>query len=295
MKPATLIKRMSLSRSDSHIGRFSMVACVAYLLAMVFMLQPLQAAEKASAGATFLQAAKLHVSPAKIQLGGANRKQQLLITAETAGGSLFDVTARCELSVADKSVAATDGSLLSGIVDGKTELLVRFQSIEKRVPVTVAGFNTYPPINFLNDVIPVFSKLGCNSGGCHGKQSGQNGFRLSVFGSEPEHDYVSLVKESRGRRIFPGDPERSLLVAKTIGRVAHGGGRRTQPGSSDHVLLAEWIRQGMPWGDDNAATLKSIRIEPSDRMMSMASQQQILVTAVYSDGSERDVTAATTY
>ncbi|MCH7686993.1 MAG: DUF1553 domain-containing protein, partial [Planctomycetes bacterium] len=85
------------------------------------------------------------------------------------------------------------------------------------------------------------------------------------------------------------------LVAKTIGRVAHGGGRRTQPGSSDHILLAEWIRQGMPWGNDDAATLITIRIEPQDRMMSMASQQQILVTAVYSDGSERDVTAATTY
>ena len=48
-------------------------------------------------------------------------------------------------------------------------------------------------------MIPIFTKLSCNGGGCHGKSGGQNGFRLSLLGFEPEIDYASLTREERGR------------------------------------------------------------------------------------------------
>jgi len=73
------------------------------------------------------------------------------------------------------------------------------------------------PINFPNQIVPIFTKLGCNAGGCHGKASGQNGFRLSLLGFEPSEDYEHLIKEARGRRIFPAAPERSLLLLKATG------------------------------------------------------------------------------
>src|SRR4029453_7187596 len=101
---------------------------------------------------------------------------------------------------------------------------------------------------FANDVVPLFSKLGCNSAGCHGKASGQNGFKLSVFGFDPGGDYSALGKEGRGRRIFPGAPEQSLLLLKPTGKVAHGGGRRIEPGSADYLVLREWLKQGTPVG-----------------------------------------------
>ncbi|HUG93884.1 MAG TPA: DUF1549 domain-containing protein [Planctomycetaceae bacterium] len=162
-------------------------------------------------------------------------------------------------------------------------------------PASVAAPHAPPAVHFENDIVPLFSKLGCNSGGCHGKSAGQNGFRLSVFGFDPRADYDALVKEARGRRLFPGDPEESLLVAKATGRMPHGGGRRTAPGSADHELLARWVRQGMPWGDEHAPRLASIRVEPAERVLAMRGDQQLLVTAVYSDGSVRDVTAASQY
>ena len=143
--------------------------------------------------------------------------------------------------------------------------------------------------------MPLFSKLHCNGGGCHGKQSGQNGFKLSVFGFDPREDYNALVKQARGRRLFPAAAAKSLLVTKPAGLVPHGGGQRMQPGSLDHELLVRWIEQGAPWGPDDAPQLASIVIQPADRIMAMQRDQQILVTAKFSNGSQRDVTSAASY
>src|SRR3954466_14358732 len=104
------------------------------------------------------------------------------------------------------------------------------------------------PINFANQIVPIFTKAGCNAGGCHGKSSGQNGFKLSLLGFEPTEDYEHLIKEARGRRIFPAAPERSLLLLKATGELPHGGGKRLEPGSEDYHLIVRWISQGMPYG-----------------------------------------------
>ena len=81
-----------------------------------------------------------------------------------------------------------DDAIVFGIVDGDTELLVRHSGLTARVSVEVSDISQYPPVKFQNDVIPLLSRLGCNSGGCHGKQSGQNGFKLSVFGFDAYSD-----------------------------------------------------------------------------------------------------------
>src|SRR3954470_16612551 len=81
------------------------------------------------------------------------------------------------------------------------------------------------PLNFANDIVPIFTKAGCNAGGCHGKASGQNGFKLSLLGFEPAEDYEHIVREARGRRVFPAAPEQSLLLTKSINSTPHGGGR----------------------------------------------------------------------
>ena len=58
-------------------------------------------------------------------------------------------------------------------------------------------------LNFANDIVPLLTRAGCNSGGCHGKQAGRNGFKLSLFGFDPAFDYQALTSESRGRRVLP--------------------------------------------------------------------------------------------
>src|SRR6185437_13352278 len=98
-------------------------------------------------------------------------------------------------------------------------------------------FTSGTPVNFANQVVRIFTKLGCNAGGCHGKASGQNGFRLSLLGFEPALDYETLVHEGRGRRLFPAAPEQSLLLLKAIAKMPHGGGRRLEPHSHEYRLI----------------------------------------------------------
>src|SRR5438876_7672136 len=106
------------------------------------------------------------------------------------------------------------------LANGTTEIIAQYGDKLARVPVSVQDVDVNLPINFTNQIVPIFTKLGCNAGGCHGKASGQNGFKLSLLGFEPEVDYNALVKEARGRRVFPAAPEHSLLLLKPTGLLA---------------------------------------------------------------------------
>jgi Protein of unknown function (DUF1553)/Protein of unknown function (DUF1549) len=148
------------------------------------------------------------------------------------------------------------------------------------------------PVSFVNEVVPILTKLGCNGGTCHGKATGQNGFKLSLFGFEPDEDYEHLVYEQRGRRLTPSAPEESLLLTKGAASVPHGGGRRLEHGTPTHNTLSQWIAQGMPNDLDDPARprLLSIEVLPKGLLMKAGASQTLKVTACFSDGSIRDIT-----
>jgi hypothetical protein len=160
---------------------------------------------------------------------------------------------------------------------------------------TLACADQSSQIRFTTDVVPVLTKLGCNSGGCHGKATGQNGFKLSLLGFEPEVDYQAIVKESRGRRILPGAPGRSLVLVKATNEKPHGGGQRTSVGSEEYEILRRWIADGMirPAADD--PVVERITTSPREQVMKNGASEELLVTAHYSDGTTRDVTRQAVY
>lgn len=238
---------------------------------------------------------RIQVEPATIEIGDTNRAQRVIVTAERANGLLIDVTHKVLWQSRNPQVCRVEDGFVVGVADGATELAVTVGALDAVVPVTVKNFAGFPPVDFANDLLPLFSKLGCNSGGCHGKASGQNGFKLSVFGFDSAADFDALVKEGRGRRLFAANPESSLLLKKATGTVPHGGGQRMKFGSADYQVLEAWIHQGTPFEQPNAAKLVRLTVSPRDRVMECGSQQQILATAHYSDGSERDVSAAAGY
>ena len=240
-------------------------------------------------------ARSLEVAPNPVVLGGTNRVQQIQVTASGPDGRQFDVTHQATLEITGTERAAVDGSTVRGVSDGDASLKVSYGGRVVEIPIRVRNRTTFPPVHYNNDIMPILSKLGCNSGGCHGKQSGQNGFKLSVFGFDPRADFNALVKEARGRRVSLASPGGSLLVAKASNAIAHGGGARTSTGSPDHFLLSQWVAQGAPWGNDGAPQVRSIRVSPAQRVLQATDEQQLLVTAVYSDGTTRDVTGASEY
>ena len=228
------------------------------------------------------------IRPEAIVLDGPDAVQQLIVEQ---ADSLRDRTASARYVSGDPEIAAVDDlGAVAAVGDGETSIRIEIGAVILEVPVTVRRVADPPPIHFENMVVPVFTKLGCNSGGCHGKAGGQNGFRLSLLGFEPKVDYDTLVKEGRGRRLFPANPRESLLLQKATGRVPHGGGALLREDSREYRGIVRWIAGGMPIGAEDAATVDRIEVYPDVRTLPNGAEQQLTVTAVYSDGTTEDVT-----
>lgn len=148
-----------------------------------------------------------------------------------------------------------------------------------------------PAVSFVNDVVPVLTKAGCNAGVCHAKAGGgQKGFHLSLLGFEAAEDYEHIVKENRGRRLFLSAPEKSLLLTKATGKTPHGGGLRIKADSQSYQILLNWIRQGASFDGETAPRLMALDVHPGRGTVQRNTEQQLKAIAKYSDGSERDVT-----
>ena len=228
--------------------------------------------------------------PTAVQLRGPTARFTLLIHGRTADGQLVDLTRVARYRAADPKIVAVDLNVLTPVADGKTTITVEADG--KTVPVAVTVTESASPrrFNFENDVMPVLSRFGCNSSGCHGKAEGQNGFKLSVFGFDPATDFAALTKESRGRRVFPAAPEQSLLLRKMSGQIPHGGGARVPRNSPDFETVRGWIAAGMPFGAATDPKVAAVRVEPRERILSPRGLQQLRVIATFSDGREADVT-----
>ncbi|MBL8830697.1 MAG: S-layer protein, partial [Planctomycetaceae bacterium] len=152
------------------------------------------------------------------------------------------------------------------------------------------------PVSFVNEVVPLLTKAGCNIGVCHAKAgNGQNGFQLSLLGFEPLEDYDHLVKEARGRRLFTAAPDQSLLLLKASGKRPHGGGVRLEETSAGYALLRQWIAQGALLDKADAPKLVSFAVQHEHGTIARGGQQQLKAIAKYSDGSERDITSMALY
>jgi hypothetical protein len=240
----------------------------------------------------------LHIETGRdsgVVLAGRDSWQQLLVTGRH-DGSTHDLTRRASYSVRPAgvvSVAAT--GLVTPLREGVATITASVEGTSASVRVEVGHIDKDVPVSFAGEVVPVFTKFGCNAGGCHGKASGQNGFKLSLLGFEPDEDYEYLVKEARGRRLLPSAAEQSLLVRKAAGLVAHGGGKRLEPGSPFYRLLVRWIAQGAPRGGPADPVVTGIGVWPRDRVLAPEDTQQLAVIARLSDGGTRDVTRMTQF
>ena len=234
--------------------------------------------------------------PPKVTLKGSDDALQLILTATLAGGKAQDLTSDAQYEVADPKLArvSTIGQVIP-LANGTTSITANYGGKKVAVPLTIEKVGEDLPINFANQIVPIFTKLGCNGGGCHGKASGQNGFRLSLLGFEPELDYMTLVKEARGRRLYLPAPDHSLLLQKAAGVVAHGGGKRLELGSDEYKLLRRWIASGTPFGKASDPVVAKITVYPEHRILTRNNKQQFAVYAHYSDGTVEDVTRRAQY
>jgi hypothetical protein len=247
------------------------------------------AAAKPAAAAIAIKS--IRVDPAVIELDGPRDRQQVVITGVTADGTIYDLTRKAKFFNKTPKVAVADSrGVIRPTGDGKAVIAVEAGGLKTTLNVTAA--NTRKPFtwSYRNQVISVLSKTGCNMGACHGAAAGKNGFRLTLRGYDPELDYDRLLHESGGRRITKSDPANSLLLLKGAMQVPHAGGMRFKPDSLEYKVIADWIADGLPGPSPDDPHLVRLEVFPSERVLTEKAEQQLVVTAHFSDGHTEDVT-----
>lgn len=238
----------------------------------------------------------LAIFPDQITLAAGRVSQRVLVSGETTNHFFSDLSRQVTLVSDHPEIALVEaGGVVRGLSVGAAIVTARVGALTARAQVTVQPAPTNAPLSFVNDVLPVLSKAGCNAGACHAKSQGQNGFKLSVFAYDPQSDYAHIVKASRGRRVSPANPAGSLLLQKPTMELVHGGGRRLEAGTEFYQTLIEWIKQGLPYARGDEPALQEIKVFPAERRYLKGATQPLLVQARYADGSTREVTQLTEF
>jgi mono/diheme cytochrome c family protein len=229
------------------------------------------------------------VFPAEVNLKTIRDRQSLVVRFTEAGGVHRDVTAEATFTLADSAKAKVAAGVVTPLADGETKLKVAWQGHAFEVPVKVEEAQADPEISFRRDVMPVFLKGDCNR--CHGAARGQDGFRLSLFGYDPEGDHFRLTRELAGRRINLALPDESMLITKATGAAPHTGGKLFEKDSELAKTLIRWLEAGAPNDAADVPTCTSVEILPKQLVLEGPAQKfKLTVRARYSDGSDRDIT-----
>ncbi len=238
----------------------------------------------------------VRVYPPDINLSSKVDFQTVVVQAVYSDSTTRDVTGQAQIALADKTFARLDKAAVYTVADGKTELQVKFEGKSLTVPVTVKKSGFTPAISFTLDVMPVFSKAGCNTGSCHGSARGKDGFHLSLFGYDPEGDYAKITRQMLGRRVNLALPEESLLLTKSTGSVLHTGGKSFETTDPLYKTVLQWLEAGALEDPKDLAQVTGIEIFPKQAVLEgSGAAQQFTVRAKYSDGTDRDVTKTAFY
>jgi WD40 repeat protein len=237
------------------------------------------------------EVAKLVVQPADVKLSSRTEHVQLVVTARLTSGDEADVTRLATFAVSDGLGTVSPSGRFTALKAGKGSIVVSLNSQEARVPLDLGMFRPSFDSDFVQDVNPVLSKLGCNAGTCHGAKEGKNGFKLSLRGYDPVYDVRAFTDDQASRRVAVASPDDSLMLLKATGAVPHEGGQRTTTESEYYAILRQWIAAGAPL---NIASPRVARIEvfPKDPVVQeIGARQQMRIVATFADGRSRDVTS----
>ena len=235
---------------------------------------------------------KLEVQPAVATIAQKFDTVQFLVTGYLKSGAKTDLTRLVKVNVNQKeTIHVSSRGLVQALQPGVAEISFSLQGKQATAKITVAKFpETYRP-DYWRDVAPAFTKMGCNSGLCHGANKGKDGFKLSLRGTDDLFDLRAYSDDLRSRRVNLASPEQSLVLLKAIAEVPHKGGQVALPGDAHYQIVASWIKEGTQLKKD-AARVASIKITPENPVVPRAGLlQQFRVLATYDNGEIRDVTS----
>ena len=237
-----------------------------------------------------LLAANLSILPNSAELNGPEARHQLLAEASVDGHQEDWTRAAAWISSNPKVATVDQTGLVTPVSDGPVTITAKAQGQSASANLRVKGAQAPFTWSFRNHVIPVMTKMGCNSGACHGALAGKNGFKLTLRGYDPDVDFDTLTRQSNGRRVSLSSPADSLVLLKPTLAIPHGGGKRFAVNSLEYRVIAEWIAAGTPRPSDNDPQATGLEVYPASAILKPEGEQQLVVRAKYSDGQVRDVT-----
>jgi hypothetical protein len=236
----------------------------------------------------------VRISPEAFTITADDAGLQLLATDELEPAR--DRTAQVTWTVEPAGLVAIEPGgylkpLAAGVVTVKAALAGASDAPPAEAKVTIEPRSSRP-WDFGEDIVPILTRMGCNTGACHGRLEGQNGFHLSLFGYDPAGDFRAVARDGGQRRLSRLSPEDSLFLVKASGRAPHGGGRRLAIGSPEYQVLLSWIKDGAPESRGKShGAVASVRIEPGSSIrLDEPGIRQFRIVAQYADGHIRDVT-----
>lgn len=296
------IQRMRTTLSWVWIG--SAILCCSQLLAIAG--PPLGANEPVSSSKP--SPVSIRLVPEDPTLHGAKSAQHFLVLGKDANGLERDLTLNSQFSVSNPGIAKLESTgTVTALADGQATLTARFEGHVAKTTIRVESSQVETPFSFPRDIAGIFTRRGCNGSNCHGGVKGRGGFKLSLDALHPMEDYKWILEgggfqvlspeptEPKIPRINLKEPEKSLLLLKPTFSIPHGGGHRFPVHSPDYETLLNWIRSGAPYGDDKSWQVQRVEVYPEKVFLDKAGKQQLLVTAVLSDGTKRDITDEVSY
>ena len=231
------------------------------------------------------------VFPTEVLLAGPESSQQLVVNQLLKTGRTSDLTREVRYVSTDSSIVIVNSNgMITPINEGQGAIKVSHGQWSQTIPVLVKGIATPVPVSFLGDIQPILTKAACNSGGCHGKAEGQNGFKLSVFAFDDSFDHDSITRHARGRRINVAAPQTSLLIRKATGILPHGGGTKVQVNGLWYKQLTRWIKEGANLDTTNDNTNIRLEVYPPLLEVEANTGLQLQVFAIDTEGNRRCVT-----
>src|SRR6266852_399849 len=210
-----------------------------------------------------VQADPLKLLPENITLTGPQCSQRLIVLVEKGGQYVGDRTGQATFRSSNPSVASVnEAGFIKAVGDGEAVITADFEGNQAIAKVKIE--KTHEPFewSFRNDVIPMMTKVGCNSGACHGALAGKGGFKLSLRGYAPEVDHFVMTRQALSRRVDRVDPTQSLILLKPTMSINHGGGQKLEVGSSDFQIFADWIASGAPGPKPDDPQIQRLEVFP---------------------------------
>lgn len=233
---------------------------------------------------------QIMVEPTEVSLTHKFDYRQLLITGQLGDGQAVDITRLVQWDSVPGIVTVSANGVVRPVANGSDRVKFSFRGKSFEIPVQVAEVEAKYAPSFVRDVQPVFSRLGCNQGTCHGAKEGKGGFKLSLRGYDAIYDYRAFTDEVGARRFNRVAPDQSLMLLKASGAVPHVGGQLTKPGEPYYELVRSWIANGVKFDLATSPKVKSIEVFPRNPVLPLPGmKQQVRVVATYTDGATRDV------